>query len=291
LARQKPNEKAGDGDVAGFSVQRPRRQRGQSGSSAVSNITATLEVNTTPAPADRAVDLITAAQVEKSCPAKLLSLGERVTVHFKKAREYEEKAERHQEKARQHYPTIGWHLAEAKKICDTGGFNAFREKFCPSLGKSRAYELLAIATDKKSDAEIKAATRERVARHRAKSEESTNPVSVTATDGNGVDPDESAEARMAENAGADFDRAGHDHAEHEPEDDEPDGDFLRREENYGRALKELTDTFERVFNSVEDDDDRNCLCTEFDQWQRDNFWRVVRRQAPPARVVRRSESA
>src|SRR5262249_11268973 len=48
------------------------------------------------------------------------------------------------------------------------GFNAFREKFFPDLGKSRVYELLSIATNKKSSEDIKAGTRKRVADHRAR---------------------------------------------------------------------------------------------------------------------------
>ena len=51
--------------------------------------------------------------------------------------------------------------------CDKSGFKAFREKFFPDLGKSRFYELLQVATDKRSLREIRAITRERVARHRA----------------------------------------------------------------------------------------------------------------------------
>jgi hypothetical protein len=70
-------------------------------------------------------------------------------------------------KAEQHYTAIAQHLAKAKEACDDGGFNAFREKFFPELGKTRIYQLLAIATNKKSVEQIRADTRERTARSRA----------------------------------------------------------------------------------------------------------------------------
>ena len=114
---------------------------------------------------------LTAAQVEENCPAALQDLGRRIAAHVEKARKCEEKAE-------QHYTAIAQHLAEAKEACDDGGFNAFREKFFPELGRTRTYELLAIATNKKSVEEIKAGTRERVAKHRAKKA----AASVTVTD-------------------------------------------------------------------------------------------------------------
>ena len=61
---------------------------------------------------------------------------------------------------------IGQLLAKAKEACDAGGFTAFRRRFCPDLGKSRAHELLLIASGKKTIEEVKTATRERVKRGR-----------------------------------------------------------------------------------------------------------------------------
>jgi hypothetical protein len=58
-------------------------------------------------------------------------------------------------------------LADAQGACDEGGFNKFREKFLPNLGKSRIDELHAIGISKKSIQEIKA-TRLRVAMLRTK---------------------------------------------------------------------------------------------------------------------------
>jgi hypothetical protein len=51
--------------------------------------------------------------------------------------------------------------ATAHGACDEGGFNAFRDKFFPSLGQSRVYELLAIGTGKKTVEETRADKRPR----------------------------------------------------------------------------------------------------------------------------------
>jgi hypothetical protein len=59
------------------------------------------------------------------------------------------------------------------------GFEAFHSKFCPELGQSRTYELLAIAAGTKTVEQLRAETRERVARHRA---EKASSVSVTVTE-------------------------------------------------------------------------------------------------------------
>ena len=117
---------------------------------------------------------LTAAQVEENCPASLQDLGKRIAAHVEKARKCEEKCD-------QHYRSIGQLLAEVRQVCDDGGFETFRARYCPHLGQSRAYELLAIATDKKSIGDIRASTRARVAKHRAK----TADVSVTVTEKSG----------------------------------------------------------------------------------------------------------
>jgi hypothetical protein len=72
--------------------------------------------------------------------------------------------------------TVGQLLAQVQDCCDEGGFHAVREKFFPDLGRSRTFEILAIAAGKKSIEETRASTRERVKRHRARQE------SVTVTD-------------------------------------------------------------------------------------------------------------
>jgi hypothetical protein len=130
---------------------------------------------------------VTAAQIESDCPAELQQLGKRIAAHLEKARKYEEKAD-------QHYRTISQYLAEAKQTCDEGGFIAFREKFFPDLGRSRVYELLSIASNKKSIAGVKADTRKRVAKHRAKMLQ----VSVTVTDKAQIEPVRGECARTGE---------------------------------------------------------------------------------------------
>jgi hypothetical protein len=104
---------------------------------------------------------ITAAEVRENCPATLKDLADQIAAHLKTACKYDEKAQ-------QHYTSIGQHLAEAKKLCDEGGFNAFREKYCPDLERTRVYELLAIGNGKKSLEDTRADTRKRAAKHRAK---------------------------------------------------------------------------------------------------------------------------
>jgi hypothetical protein len=85
---------------------------------------------------------LTAAQVEKDCPARLQQIGKEIAARLAKA-------DKQTELARNHLIAIDELLAEAKELCDGGGFNKFRELFCPQLGKSQAYALLAIAAGKK----------------------------------------------------------------------------------------------------------------------------------------------
>jgi hypothetical protein len=106
----------------------------------------------------------------RSCPKVLCDLGKQIAAHLEKARKCEEKAE-------QHYTTIGQRLVQVQDLCDDGGFHAVREKFFPDLGRSRTYEILQIATGKKSIEGIRAGTRERIRRHRARQN-----LSVTVTD-------------------------------------------------------------------------------------------------------------
>ena len=96
---------------------------------------------------------------------------------------HSEKAQKCKDKADQHYTTVAQRLATAHGACEEGGFHAFRERFFPALGKSRVYELLAIGTNKKSDKEIKASTRARVAKHRANKAAASPSVTVTENSG------------------------------------------------------------------------------------------------------------
>jgi hypothetical protein len=115
----------------------------------------------------------TAEQVEKKCPERLRDIGKLIAARL-------EKIDKQIEQAENHSISVNQLITQAKALCDEGGFNAFREKFFPNLGKSRVYELLAIGTSKKSVEEVKARTRARVAKYRAN--KAASSVSVTVTD-------------------------------------------------------------------------------------------------------------
>jgi hypothetical protein len=83
-------------------------------------------------------------------------------------------------KAVDHVDSIDYLLAEAEKLCETAeAFAAFKRKHCPALGRSRAYELLAIKEGRKSLEEIRASNRARVAKHRSGKKAVTDKPSVT----------------------------------------------------------------------------------------------------------------
>ena len=115
----------------------------------------------------------TAAQIEANCPDRLRKIGEEISERFKKAQNGYKKSDDHMD-------TIKALLDEAKRLCDEGGFKKFQEILCPQLGKSRAYELLAIARNTRSIEETRASTRKRVAKHRAN--KPAGPLSVTVTE-------------------------------------------------------------------------------------------------------------
>ena len=77
------------------------------------------------------------------------------------------KADKQTELAQNHLIAIDQLLAEAKGLCDGGGYSKFRELFCPQLGKSQAYALLAIARGKRTLAEHRAEERQRKQKTRA----------------------------------------------------------------------------------------------------------------------------
>ena len=156
------------------------------------------------ATAENDLPKFTADDIEgEQCPRCLQNLGKQIAAHLERARKAEEKAE-------QHYIAILQLLEKAKQDCDAGGFAAFQQKFCPDLGRSRVFELKAIATGKKTLEDTRAATRERVARHRARQVES-----VTVTDSSptadssppptmpATDADKLAAQRMTYYAGTD----------------------------------------------------------------------------------------
>ena len=147
---------------------------------------------------------LTAAQVENDCPGELQDLAKHINTHLDRACKYGDRANQHTTSAAQH-------LARAKELCDDGGFEAFRKKFCPDLGKSRVYELLLIGNQKKSIEEVRADTRARTARSRAKkkaeasatvadksepdpSERQESPLEVAPADAPSIVPDQTSEA-------------------------------------------------------------------------------------------------
>jgi hypothetical protein len=111
----------------------------------------------------------TAAQIAEG---ELEPLGKRIIAHLERMRGYEalaqQKAGIELKKAENNWITVTQLLAEAKGKCDKGGFKAFQKKYCPDLGRSRIYELLAIGTGKRSLEDSRAAKRMRMARSRSK---------------------------------------------------------------------------------------------------------------------------
>jgi hypothetical protein len=87
--------------------------------------------------------LLTAAQIDRNCPVHVEGWGKQAAAHYDKAVQYEGKAD-------DHWNSLGQYLAKAKAACDGGGFAAFREKFCPHLGKTRINELLRIGSGDKT---------------------------------------------------------------------------------------------------------------------------------------------
>ena len=141
-------------------------------------------------------------------PARLEEIAREITARI-------DKLDKLGLKAVDHVDSIGHLLAEAEKLCGTReSFEAFKRQACPKLGKSRAYELLAIKDGRKSLEGTRAATRARVRKHGAAKRAVTEADSVTSDpQTKGVvlstpinepeTPEASAEARKAECAASD----------------------------------------------------------------------------------------
>jgi hypothetical protein len=140
---------------------------------------------------------LTEAQIEAGCPDRLKQIGREIEVRLKKA-------DKQANLAQDQLITVEKLLSEAKELCDDGGFKRFRELFCPHLGKSQAYELLAIAAGKKTLIEHRADARERQRRSRAQRAVDSDSVTVTENSGNG---DEGADQESRDPA-LDLGRAG-----------------------------------------------------------------------------------
>jgi|SRR6266404_3373242 len=99
---------------------------------------------------------LTAAQVK----ARLQEIGREITARLIKA-------DKQTQLAKDHVIAVNKLLDEAKELCDVDDFKKFHELYCPKLGKSQAYELLAIAAGKKTLAEHRTEERERKKKTRA----------------------------------------------------------------------------------------------------------------------------
>jgi hypothetical protein len=127
--------------------------------------------------------LVTAAQIKRRCPVEVETLGRQIAARLQKVRDYEAKAQEKAgvelRKADDNWTTVTQLLAEAKAKCDADGFKAFKEKYCPDLGRSRIYELLQIGSGKKTVEQVKADGRGRKARQRAKNKRESVTDTVT----------------------------------------------------------------------------------------------------------------
>jgi hypothetical protein len=99
--------------------------------------------------------------------------------------------------------TVGELLARIADACDESGFEACRNKFYPELGRSRTYELRAIATGAKSVEQNREETRKRVAKHRALRRASVTSPVTESTGSSVTDAGSSVEQRKAFYAAAD----------------------------------------------------------------------------------------
>src|SRR5260370_5804546 len=109
-------------------------------------------------------DKVTDWQVETECPARLQEIGRTITAQLAKADKATERADNH-------LITVNQLIAEARALCDSDGFDAFRETFCPTLGRSRAYAVLAITAGKRTIDQDRAESRKRQANKRASDKE------------------------------------------------------------------------------------------------------------------------
>jgi uncharacterized Zn finger protein (UPF0148 family) len=117
------------------------------------------------------VTKLTAAQIEKGCPARLQAIGQEITARLAKA-------DKKTQEANDHLIAVNQLLAEAKRLCDSGGFQKFRELFCPQLGKSQAYAMLAIAAGRKTIEQHRSEERERKQKTRERQKAATNSGTV-----------------------------------------------------------------------------------------------------------------
>lgn len=128
-------------------------------------------------------NLVTAAIIEREPKPRSGTYGTRIAHLHRLGREIRARVEsldRIGAKAVDMVDSINYLLGEAEQLCTPDGFVAFKQTYCPELGRSRTYELLAIEQGRKTVEQIRAAGRERVAKHRAAQRSVTDNKSVTA---------------------------------------------------------------------------------------------------------------
>ncbi len=110
--------------------------------------------------------------------AELETIGKVIAERVKKMRDYEataqEKAGVELKNAKDQRDTItGVLLVQAKAKCNVAGesFKEFQAKYCPDLGRSRLYEILAIADGRKTREQSNADNAARQAKHQTKLKE------------------------------------------------------------------------------------------------------------------------
>jgi hypothetical protein len=113
----------------------------------------------------------TAAQIASDCPFRLQQIGREIAERLNKARKQNELADNH-------LIAVNELIAEAKELCDRGGFKKFRELFCPHLGQSQSYVLHAIGAGKKTLTEHRTEERERKQKTRANQRAAANSGTV-----------------------------------------------------------------------------------------------------------------
>jgi hypothetical protein len=128
---------------------------------------------------------VTAAQIVTDCPDQLQRIGHEITERLAKV-------DKQAQQANDHLIAVNQLLAEAKKLCDGGGFKQFREQFCPQLGKSQAYAMLAIAAGKKTF--IGHRTEERERKQRTRANQKAVPAANSGTVPENSEPKESSNA-------------------------------------------------------------------------------------------------
>jgi hypothetical protein len=114
--------------------------------------------------------LLTAADIERGPKPRFGTSGTNIGRLHSIGREIRARVERLDRigaKAVNMVDSINCLLREAEPLCDPDGFVAFKERYCPELGRSRTYELLAVDRGSKTVEQIRAAGRARVVKHRA----------------------------------------------------------------------------------------------------------------------------